>query len=584
MTVSPLWKPRSGEDRTLDEEVWSRAGVGSAPPELIRRLLSIRGYAEPESIGRLLSPQVKDLKDPRVLLNMDKAVARLLEAYRRSEKICIYADFDLDGTSGLALLYYGLKALGFRDLVRYQPKRLSEGYGFHREAVEDLHQQGVRLIVTVDVGITSNAAVERAQELGIDVVLTDHHLPGEVLPPAHAVVNPNQPADSSGLGYLCGAGVAFYFLRALKRGFYEDPALPKNELDFRSVLEFFTIATLTDMVPLVEDNRALVKQGLAVLSETRKAGLRALLDELDLSGRPLTSQDVAIRFAPKLNALSRMEAGVLPIDIFLCEDPVEARRLIGFVLENNSTRVQLQSDAENHALELLTEWPHADFLFVYSERFHRGVVGLIATKLAQSMNRPAFVGSLDPQEGTIVGSARLPSGHEICLVEALGSASAVLHRYGGHSAAAGFELLLGSAAKFASSLEAHFLNLKRSPKPMEIEYDLEAKLEEIGTPLMKWYDFIGPFGAGFSIPLFRFSGVELLGIRELRGGHRRLQLASSQGERWEALLFSPTTRQLQILDNKPASLDLLGELQWNYFGGQKQIQILVKDLKGSSWQ
>lgn len=555
------------------------------PPDLISRLLSIRGFSEPDLLGRLLSPKLGDLKEPRLLMNMDRAVTRLLEAFRKNEKICIYADFDLDGTSGLALTYQGLRALGFKEVLRYQPKRLSEGYGFHVAAVEDLHRQGVTAIITVDVGITANAAVARANELGIDVILTDHHLPSDVLPPAYAVVNPNQPGDTSSMGYLCGAGVAFYLLRALKRGFFDAGDLPKNDLDFRTVLEYFTIATLTDMVPLVEDNRTLVKQGLVALAETKKPGLRALLDELDLSGRPLTSQDVAIRFAPKLNALSRMEAGVLPIDIFLCDDPAEAHRLIGHVMENNSTRVQLQSDAENAALEMLRDWPHGDFVFVHSEKFHRGIVGLIATKLAQSMNRPAFVGSLDPQEGTIVGSARLPSGHEICLVEALGAVAPTLSRFGGHSAAAGFELMAGSVEQFVTGMADHFERLKKSPKPMEIEYDLDARLEDVGTSLMKWYDFIGPFGTGFSIPLFRFTGVQLVGQRELRGGHRRLTLLSTDGSvKSEALLFSPTARQLEILEKKPESVDLLGELQWNYFGGQKQIQILVKDLKGVPWQ
>lgn len=515
---------------------------------------------------------------------MAKAVDRLMQAFSSGEKICIYADFDLDGTSGLALLWTGLKQLGFPEVQRYQPKRLSEGYGFHAEAVEDLAKQGVKLIVTVDVGITAPLACEKAQELGIDVVLTDHHLPGEKWPPALAVVNPNQPEDTSGLNYLCGAGVAFYLLRALKKRFQEQGLSEK--LDLKAILDFFTIATLTDMVPLVDDNRVLVKHGLVVLQETKRPGLRVLLEELGLSGRPLTSQDVAIRFAPKLNALSRMEAGILPIDLLLCESTAVAKSLVGQVMENNSNRVHLQSSAEEKAMELLKDWPHEDFSFVVSEEFHRGVIGLIATKLAQNFNRPAFVGAWDPQEGVIVGSARLPNGSENCLVQAMTSASQVLSRFGGHSAAAGFELHEGRRGEFVSRLADYFLKLKMEPKPMEIVYDLDLNLGEVNDSLMTWHDFAGPFGVGFQVPIFRLPGVQVLSQRELRGGHLKLRLTDESGGALDALLFSPTPRQREIIAAPGTSYDLLGELQWNYFAGKKTIQILVKDLKttGTKWQ
>ncbi len=575
--MNPLWKPRE-----LLSETMTPSNVEGQWPSLIGKILAARGFSESKEVDKLLFPKLADLKDPLSLKGMSQALERLGQAYLNNEKICIYADFDLDGTSGLALLKTGLVALGFPEVLHYQPKRLSEGYGFHAAAVEELHKQGVTLIITVDVGITAHAAVDRARELGVDVILTDHHLPAETIPQAYVVVNPNQGDCSSGLGYLCGAGVAFYLLRGLKRYFQDHPQLPKNNWDLKEVLDYFVIGTLTDMVPLVEDNRVLVKHGLLKLAETRRAGLRALLEELDLVGRPLTSQDVAIRFAPKLNALSRMESGVLPIDIFLLDDAAKARSMVREVMKNNSTRVQLQNDAELEAQEILKEWPHKDFVFVASKSFHRGVVGLIATKLTQVYNKPAFVGSLG-DDGMIVGSARLPQGQEACLVQAMSSAQEVLSRFGGHSAAAGFEIAESRVSTFIEKLATHFADLREKPKPLEIFYDVEATLSEVGAGLMKWYDFVGPFGTGFSIPLIHFSGVQVLSKRELKGGHLRLKIVDSEGQcSSEALLFTPTPRQLQTLENVPGYYHILGELQWNYFAGQKTVQILIRDLKAAT--
>ncbi len=571
--MSPIWRSRQSEENLLPVE-------GSFPP-LIAKVLAARGYKDSAQVDRLLFPKMGELKDPLTLKGMKRAVERIAQAFLNKEKICIYADFDLDGTSGLALLKTGMKALGFQDLVHYQPKRLSEGYGFHANAVQELHKQGVSLIITVDVGITAHEACKTAKDLGIDVIITDHHLPAETLPVAFEIVNPNKGDCESGLGYLCGAGVAFYLLRALKRYFHDHSDLPKSEWDLKNVLDFFTIATLTDMVPLVEDNRVLVKAGLVALAETQKPGLRALLEELELTERSLTSQDVAIRFAPKLNALSRMESGILPIDIFLVETRDQAIDMVRQVMKNNSTRVQLQSNAEHEALELLKTWPHQDFVFVASPNFHRGVVGLIATKLTQIYNKPSFVGSVG-DDGVIVGSARLPQGQESCLVEAMGSTTQVLNRFGGHSAAAGFELLNSKVDHFVEQLAAYYLEMREKPKPLEMFYDVQAELPDVGTALMKWYDFVGPFGTGFSIPVFLFSNLRLISKKELKGGHYRVKLADAENKNsLEALLFTPTPRQIEQLHSIESAVDVLGELQWNYFGGQKKIQILIKDLKQS---
>ncbi len=553
-------------------------------PDIIARVLASREISQ-EKIEELLQPKLSELKDPLLILGMEKAVDRLVQAYKKNEKICIYADFDLDGTSGLAILKVGLEKLGFKDVAFYQPKRLSEGYGFHADAVTELQHLGISLIVTVDVGITSFKAFERALELGVDVILTDHHLPAETLPKAYVVVNPNQKECQSGLGYLCGAGVAFYLLRALKRAFFNDPALPKNNWDLKEVLEFFCIGTVTDMVPLIEDNRILVKHGLVALSQTQKPGLRTLLTALKLEDRELTSQDVAIRFAPKLNALSRLENNILPAQIYLETDFYKAQQMVSMILENNTTRQNLQSEAEKKALEYLENWSEPDFVFVSSDLFHRGIIGLIATKLSQQFNRPAFVGSRN-SEGMIVGSSRTPPGSAVSLVEALKSAESVLNRFGGHAAAAGFELHEASEKKMIDLLRAHFISLKSEPKPIQIQFDTTAKISEIDSQAMTWHDFIGPFGMGFQVPLIQLSHVMVLSKKELKGGHLKLTLTSpdensentKSSAALDGLLFSPTTEMKNQIE-AGKNYHLLAELQWNYFNGRKTIQLLIKDLK-----
>lgn len=571
-----LW--RSREEKALDQTEVSNEISESEFPPLIRRLLFSRGLRDSEQINKWISPKLGELKDPMTMLAMKDGVERLIRAFKTQEKICIYADFDLDGTSGLALMNDGLRQLGFQNLVLAQPKRLSEGYGFHSHIVEELKTQGVSVIITIDVGITAFEACETAKALGIDVVLTDHHQPTDKLPDAFAVINPNRRDDTSGLGYLSGAGVAFYLLRALKRGLLQEGLINESTLDLRSVLDCFCIATLTDMVPLVDDNRALVKQGLIQLEKTRRPGLRALLNELNLSGRSLSSQDVAIRFAPKLNALSRMEMGILPIDLYLVEDALEAQRMVQTVLKNNSTRVQLQGAGEFEAFEKLKDWPHEGFVFLASRNFHKGIVGLIATKICQHKNVPTFIGSIN-DEGVITGSARLPQGFGKGLLEALEAARQHLVRFGGHDAAAGFELAEENQEAFLQALVGHFQNQTAATQRC-VDFDIEADLQEVSENLMKWFEAMGPFGQSFESPVLCFRNLRLQDVLVLKGNHLKFKLQDREGrKKMDAVYFSPPPK---ILENLPAVgevVDILGEIQWNYFSGRRTVQLLIKDLK-----
>ncbi len=576
------WHSREekAKNELVDQGLSDSLGELSAAeyPPLIRRLLFSRGFRDDSLVQKWLAPKLAELKDPFSMQDMRKGVDRLVEAFRNKEKVCVYADFDLDGTSGLALLNDGLKQLGYQSLRLAQPKRLSEGYGFHSHIVEDLKSEGVSVIITVDVGITAFEACEKARSLGVDVVLTDHHQPADSLPPAFAVINPNRRDDESKLGFLCGAGVAFYFLRALKRGLVEAGLISPSTLDLKSVLDCFCIGTLTDMVPLIDDNRALVKQGLLMLEQTRRPGLRALLESLDLSNRSLSSQDVAIRFAPKLNALSRMEMGILPIDIFLIEDRAEAQKMVKTVLENNSTRVQLQGAGEDEAFEKLRQWPHDQFVFLASQNFHKGVVGLIATKISLAKNVPTFIGAINA-EGVITGSARLPQGRADSLLEALESAKAHLVRFGGHDAAAGFELKEGNFDQVLKAFQTHYETQKPATSK-SFHYDLEARLEEVNESLMRWFDILGPFGQSFETPVLCFRNVQIDDVLVLKAKHLKMKLVDPESKRRiESLYFSAPPDVLQNLPARGSKVDVIGEVQWNYFSGRRTLQLLIKDFK-----
>lgn len=557
------------------------AGAFHDYPELIQKFLLGRGFKDSAEVTSFFQGKLSDLKEPLLMKDMDKAIARLVTAFKNQEKVCIYADFDLDGTSGLALLSDGLKQLGYEKVVLAQPKRLSDGYGFHPHIVEDLSKQGVTCIVTVDVGITAIEAVKKANSLNIDVIVTDHHQPGESLPAGVAVVNPNQAGDTSGLGYLCGAGVAFYLLRALKRGLVNESLISEMTLDLRSVLDCFCIATLTDMVPLIDDNRVLVKAGLVQLEKTKRPGLRSLLESLGLSGRPLSSQDVAIRFAPKLNALSRMEMGILPIDLYLVENAEEASQMVKTVLKNNSTRVQLQGEGEAEAMEKLKTWPQKQFVFFASRNFHRGVVGLIATKICLQTGLPTFIGSI-AEDGTITGSGRLPNAHSSrSLLTALQAASSELARFGGHDAAAGFELDEDKTDAVIAALARHYENLNHAPSSREVLFDTYAEISEVNEGFMRWLDSMGPFGANFSIPTFCFQNLLVKDVFSLKGGHLKLSVLDPVTRKsTEALCFSPSPEWTEIAKAQQ-HVDLLAEVQWNYFAGTKRVQLLVKDIQST---
>lgn len=548
-------------------------------PRPLRDVFRARGFESDESLQIFLEPNLQNLKDPFTLLGMEPACLRLEKAFRLQEKVCIYADFDLDGTSGCALLKKAFEQLGFQNLIAFQPKRLKDGYGFHAPIVEELKKQDVQLIVTCDVGITANKACEKALELGVDVIITDHHLSTGQLPKAMTIVNPNQPEDTSGLGYLSGAGVAFYLVRALKRHFTNLKLGTYDQLNLKELLDCFTIATITDMVPLIEDNRILTKIGLQVLSQTTRPGLEALMQQLGLFGKKLTSADVSIRFAPKLNALSRLEGAILPLDLYLENDPHQALQAVKFVLSQNEERASLQSEALKIAESIAASQADHACHFIVSENFHRGVIGLIATTLAEQTQKPCFVASLDTEEKKIVGSCRKPESTESSLVEALETASPHLLRFGGHAAAAGFETDVSKIPFVQEALNAFFSSHQKTTKA--IRFDTDVQWHELNWELIEKMESLEPFGVGFESPTFFLKSCEVKSYKTLKGRHLKLELVSREGSQvLQALLFNPSRRQTELV-KKNKWIEALVQIQVNEWRGQRQIQLMLEDVRSA---
>lgn len=542
-------------------------------PVAIQKILSHRGYNSNDQIVNLVAPSFKNLTDPFLMKDMGKVVERLYEALRDQQKICVYADFDLDGTSGAALLVSGLSALGFENVSYYQPKRLSEGYGVHAPAVRKIAELGAQIIMTVDVGITAFEAAKEAKSYKVDFIVTDHHQSKDTLPDAYAIVNPNRKDCSSGLGHLSGVGVGFYTLLGLKK-YLLQKGWVVPDFDFKNLLDCLAIGTIGDMCPMIKENRVLVKHGLKKLAQTQRPGLQVLLSHEKLLGREISTNDVAMSIAPKINALSRMEREILPIDVFMAGDLEEAEGVKQAMLENHKIRKEVQNLAYERAKEMHLTSGRRDFIFAADESFHKGVLGLVATRLAQEFNVPAFVGSIS-KENLIVGSSRLPPESRYSLVEVLGSAKEALLQFGGHIQAAGFTLEKEKALQFQERLGDYFLSnvstTGRGPSP----FDCEVTLGELDQTCLKWLRMLEPYGPQFSYPLFKVFKVKISQLKRLKELHLKMKLRDSNGE-IDAIFFNipNSAKTLQVGE----IIDIIGELRESEFAGRKTLQLIIRDV------
>jgi len=470
----------------------------------LARLLATRGIATADEAQRFLNPAIDQLHSPYLLSGLRTAVERLRAAVERDETVFIYGDYDVDGTTAIVILRTALELCGGK--VEYHaPHRIREGYGMRDEVIEQAADRGIRLIISVDTGIRAFAAAETAQRRGIDLIVTDHHLPqSDGVPKALAVVNPNQPGCDYPCKSLCGAGVAFKIAQALLEETGRARLLP-------SFLKVVAIATIADAVPLIGENRVFAKLGLDGLRKPVNAGLRALLANCQLDGsRPLTAGDIAFRVAPRLNAAGRMDVAERVIQLFNEKDATRAAEMAMELNELNGDRQQEEQriiDEISQKIEASPELKSAYCLVVDGEGWHRGVIGICATRVVERYHRPTII--FCREDGEAYGSGR--SIEAFHLLEALESCPELFTRFGGHAHAIGCSLPVDKIGALRVRLDAQARE-RLTPADFVpiLEYDAELSLDEVDQRFWESLEKLEPFGVGNPNPVFVARSVKLV--------------------------------------------------------------------------
>lgn len=494
-----------------DAEALQAEGFGV----LLSRVLAARGIHTPEAARHLLDGR-DELSDPFLIKDMDKAVSRIQRAVEEGEPIVIFGDYDVDGVSATAILFECLSNQGAQVRCKL-PSRDGGGYGLNKEILKGLADKGYTLVVTVDNGIAAVEEADYARELGIDLVITDHHLPGEKLPDAVAVVDPNRADDESPFKFLCGAGVAFKLCAALEGC---DPA---ELLDMFG--ELAALGTIADVMPLTGENRTLVREGLAVLQETMRPGLQALLENAGYAGKPVTAETVSYGLAPRLNAAGRMDTAAVALKLLLCENEEQAAGIAARLGEINAERQQTEQQILAAALQTIQADParaHDRVLVVAGEGWHPGVIGIVASRLMERYGRPAIVISTENGEGR--GSGRAPSGFN--LHGALAACSSCLIRSGGHAAAAGLLVEEEKIGAFRAAINAWAVREYPVPEPGTLKLDAAVRLSELDLASVRQLSRLAPFGSGNPVPLLLVQNAVVDGLWPLgsEGRHTRVRL------------------------------------------------------------
>ncbi len=536
---------------------------------LIARLLGNRGISEPSQVETFLAADSRLESDPFLLPDIQQAVNRTYRALYTGEEIAIYGDFDADGITATALLVQGLSALGGK-VTPYIPHRYHEGYGLQVAAMEKLRKHGISLIITVDTGITAIAEIQKARSMGIDIIVTDHHLPLSSLPPALAVVD-HKRSDSKCQSFeLAGVGVAFKFLQALLKGSGREDLI-------NSLLDLVALGTVTDMVPLTGDNRYWVKRGLELLNNTMRPGLQEMMRAASLKPGTLDTESISWILGPRLNAAGRVDDASTSYKLLVTQDPEEAASLVSDLEEKNAKRQRLTTELLERAREkIIAAGPDSPLLMTGDEEYPAGVMGLVAGRLSEEFYRPVIL--LKIGTDTCRGSGR--SIPEFDLMAALASCRSLLSNFGGHTKAAGFTVPTSNLHQLQEQLlslaEARLAGLDLRP---HIDIDAEVPFSDLTGETIKQIQGLAPFGAGNPIPAFVSRHVEVADLRHIgsRSDHLALKL-KQDGIVWDAIGFRLGSRTQETT----GLLDIAYNLDIDRWNGAERLRLKLLDLAAAS--
>lgn len=566
-----VWK-----SRPCDEAAAARLERELGLSPVVARLLAIRGHHDPEAADRFLRPSLSHLLDPWSLTDLAPAVDRLLGAAARRERIVVHGDYDVDGVTSTVILRRALELLG-ADVSHFIPERLRDGYGLQPATIERLHADGARVIVSVDCGIRAPEAARRARALGVDLIITDHHEPDHELPQALAVVNPKRHDCPYPDKHLAGVGVALKLVQGLcqKAG---------REGWLQAFVKIAAIGTLADVVPLVGENRVIAKLGLEQLSRgPHKVGLRALLDVSGLTGKTIDAYHIAFMLAPRVNAAGRMASADLATRLLLASDEAlagEAQALAQQLDDENTRRRAEEQDivaAARKAVDTDPDIGAHTVLVVGGEGWHRGVIGIVASKLVDAYYRPAIV--LSVENGVAHGSCRSIPGFDI--LAALESCAGLLDRFGGHKQAAGLQL---DAAKIPALRRAVNDHAAASLTPDDLRPNLsldgplafDALTPRVVSDLMA----MAPFGLANPKPVFSAAGIEVVdGPRRLKERHLKMSLRQ-HGRTFRAIAWNAADKE-PVFAPAPGVLEVAYGLEQNEFNGTTYTELRLSDVRRS---
>lgn len=547
--------------------------------ELLRTLLEKRGIGDEEKAEIFLNPNYeRDFHDPFLMKDMEKACVRLYEAIENKEKIMIYADYDCDGIPGAVILDDLFKLFGYKNYEIYIPQRNSEGYGLNLDAIKQFAKSEVKLLITIDLGITAVTEVAQAEVDGIDVIITDHHIPHEILPRAYAILNPK--TDSYPEKMLCGAGVMFKFIQGfIKKYGKENKQFKIREGAEKWMLDMAGLATLSDMVPLVGENRAIVYFGMKVLKKSPRPGLQKLLAKINIDQKYLSPDDVGFMVTPRLNAASRMDDPMRAFELLSTTDEVEAGVLADHLSKINDERKTIVTSIMREVNKNFEKRIMREVIVIGNPKWRVGILGLVAGKISDEYKKPVFVWGKDEND-CIKGSCR--SDGSVSVVELMTATSESFIDFGGHELAGGFTVHTEKIHFLEEALSFSFAKVKKEKTESEINYDVKSDLSIINMKNWREIEKLEPFGCGNFKPIFLFPNVKIEKIKKFgkngSGEHLEITFSDSNKNKTKAVSFFSNCDSFKNTLSEGLNVNLLATFDLSRFRGREELRLRIEDI------